>query len=1380
MAATRIHLHHSLPAPVVHAGFSISQSKSHVLAGVQDAYWSDDEAEDAECPLCLEEMDVSDLNFKPCICGYQICRFCWHHIKENLNKRCPACRRVYTDDAVEFKPIATQDHKRLTQQKKQRERERKELDTLGRRHLANVRVVQRNVVYVVGIGPRFAKEELIPTLRSNEYFGQYGKISKILLVKRTPSGGGPPVVGLYITYHRREDAARSIAAVDGTASPGGGKEPMRASYGTTKYCMAFLRGVTCTDHSCMNLHEWGDEKDCFTKEDLTTLKHTMKTTESRARNGVVTQRKGDDQDAGLPRAASWGQKPATSQAPTPSGNQPASSNLSATRQPRRGAVIRQSRNGPAAVSASSEARTTNQRASNEVPKSVPTTKASSQASSSRPATPASSLAHQRVPIPADQKPIRQKKETVPRLPSHSPDLSMTAGSDRESGQSEPISASPVVRPESADSTLAPQATPALPPGLRIAPPGLSAPPGIPAPSRPSRPDTASPQTPILASQTSYQMSTAARALLDDVKARRESALPATTGLSPFPDFDRTLQTLSGEDGGGFSFNLDPNLAGSDAEDISALPDFETESKIPFRGSYIDAFPALRTTPTSVATFPAPPGLPYPHHPNRSIYDPLAVRLSPIGGLEKQASGASGYMGPFNPFADGPEEPPAPSSSPLRRPQYSPADDESSRKVSRFGFARGRQGSTATSSPVHISSPLSNSNSDLQSFYTSPEGTSQMASRTQWPVNARQDYSQPGSAIGSPLVDGAESTVHLQAHISRFQPFDTGVSEAQLRELIQSSRERAQASQDMHAATIESQPPFFKFAPLGLNVAQFTDPAIMSARLASPGSEPAYNQMTYGPPPGLSYPSGGLNVASGNPLPHGGMEGLGSAHVSITASPVLSLALSASDFPALTSSPVEPSIHEESPPSDVQEPTPDTKAQEKAERKAAKKAAAVEKAAERQRIAQERAVAKAAERAKIVQEKNIEKERTTVLKAQEKSAREEAEKEKAAKLVKVESERLAQLQKDHASQAEREKEQEKQKGREKEEKQKKQSSKPGPDNRPEPTATASKAAQSVVTTKAAPASDPVSQLPLLSKKPKKNKPTAKPSKMPKEDGPVHNDTSMISNSDVPLLPADSSSNNSRSHSMDRNTPTPLEDLLEEVDILHPSLDIPNHPFFDLHKINPTATMPLEYGPLVHALSALSVGGGSFANNMPSGSIDNAVSSFQQLLETLTQTISDLLRLLPRTTWDDSSSFDGVLRDMLKGDDFLDDSGDGGHGKEDEVAALTLALERRARWMEVQLSKLEELHRDINTAAVRAVLSFNDNGWDMHGFMPRIGNTLRRFDSIGLIEEGGKVRSMTADELEKKLAVAKEAAVFAETEVREVMERMQSIRPVGGHL
>ena len=112
--------------------------------------------------------------------------------------------------------------------------------------------------------------KLIPTLRSNEYFGRYGKITKILLVKRTPPGKAAEV-GLYVTYYRREDAARAIAEIDGTASPSGGGEIMRASHGTTKYCSAFLRNVSCTNNGCRDLHDWGDENDCFTKEDLATL-----------------------------------------------------------------------------------------------------------------------------------------------------------------------------------------------------------------------------------------------------------------------------------------------------------------------------------------------------------------------------------------------------------------------------------------------------------------------------------------------------------------------------------------------------------------------------------------------------------------------------------------------------------------------------------------------------------------------------------------------------------------------------------------------------------------------------------------------------------------------------------------------------------------------------------------------------------------------------------------------------------------------------------------------------------------------------------------------------------------------------------------------------
>ncbi|KAE8268511.1 hypothetical protein A4X09_0g3827, partial [Tilletia walkeri] len=267
------------PAPVK---FDASQAQACRL---QDAYWSEEE-EDMDCPLCLEEIDLSDANFKPCPCGYQICRFCWHHIKQNLNGRCPACRRKYSDQTIEFKPMTAEEIKRLTQAKKQKERERKELEQMNRKHLANMRVVQKNLVYVVGLNSKLAKEELIPTLRSSEYFGQYGRISKILISKRTsPSklimGTQDTSIGVYVTYVRKEDAARAIVAIDGTKGSDG--KIIRASYGTTKYCTTYLRNLPCTNPACTYLHEPGEEADSFTKEDLSTLRHAAKDTEHRAK-----------------------------------------------------------------------------------------------------------------------------------------------------------------------------------------------------------------------------------------------------------------------------------------------------------------------------------------------------------------------------------------------------------------------------------------------------------------------------------------------------------------------------------------------------------------------------------------------------------------------------------------------------------------------------------------------------------------------------------------------------------------------------------------------------------------------------------------------------------------------------------------------------------------------------------------------------------------------------------------------------------------------------------------------------------------------------------------------------------------------------------------
>ncbi|KAJ4488561.1 hypothetical protein J3R30DRAFT_3696445 [Lentinula aciculospora] len=1365
MTTTRTH--HALPAPVVHASFSVPQSKSHVLAGVQDAYWSDDEAEDAECPLCLEEMDISDLNFKPCVCGYQICRFCWHHIKENLNKRCPACRRVYTDEAVEFKPIATQDHKRLTQQKKQRERERKELDALGRRHLANVRVVQRNVVYVVGIGPRFAKEEYIPTLRSSEYFGQYGKINKIILVKRNSSGGGAPVVGVYITFHRREDAARAIAAVDGSTSPGGGREVMRASHGTTKYCMAFLRGVACGDHNCMNLHEWGDEKDCFTKEDLTTLKHTMKTTETKARN-VIASKRGDEVD-GLPRLAAWGSR--TNLQPTSS----ATSIISGQRK-RGSATTRQSR---PQTEARSSTRTQDRKS---------TAKLASQEASSRPTTPASTLplAHPSLP-PKPPSPVnRKKKEPITRAPSPSPTPS-AAGDLESTGSQENIPSSPEVLPQSARSNESSfPSNPSAPPGLPAVPPGLSAPPGLPAPpglarpSQPSRVATASPQTPILAQQTSYQMSTAARALLDDVTSRRESLLPTVIAHSPFPDFDRTLENLSQVDGGlsGFSFNLDLNLAGDDSVHDEPLTDLEPESQTPFLGSFLDAFPSLRSSSSTPSSpYMSPPGIPYPHNPAHAIYDPRVGQRTTTP-IETQNSSQPNYMGSFNPFADSADDS-ATAAPPIKSNPSNPIDDDSAPKVSRFGFARhGPRTATAASLPLQISSATSTSSiheTNRSTFGQNEHPHSPAVS--QWSLHSRQEfgYSAPNSAVPSPMMPHVQPQPMYAPSQSRFHPFDSsgGVSEAQLRDFIQSSQDRPNMLRHDSQGQYKSSLP------------QFHDPAIMSAARFTPALETNFMHpvdMMYGPPPGLTFPPG-----LPNHTPVSMNDGNENTH-ELRAEPVSegpSLS-SPSDFPALSSTITSDLAAQNTPsPSTTMPGEQDLKLQEKEERKAAKKEAAAAKAVERQKIAQEKAVAKAAEKARIAAEKAIEKAQAAVLKAQlekEKAERERLENENAK--LEREKERLLRVERGRVTQIEREKAAQAEKGK-----------------------MAKKAATTARVTDARKdtdkhtdgkrinvkeaSSDIVTQVPLLSKKPKKNKPVTRPIRVPhKED-----DFGTTDNSSYPFATVSdtahaeafkatsttNSSNNSRAQSLERHMPTPLEDLMEDIHVMNPAMDLLKHPFFDLAKINPAAKMPLEYEPLVHALSALSVGGGSFAKNVPSGSIDNAVSSFQQLLETLTQTISDLLRLLPRTTWDDSSSFDGVLRDMLKGDDFFDETAaaasadDDGHGREDEVATLTLALERRARWMEVQLSKLEELHRDINNAAVRAVLAFNDSGWDRHGFMPRVGNTVRRFESIGIVGHGDGQRPMTAEELEKKLVVAKEAAVFVETELREMMENMPKVKP-----
>ena len=129
-----------------------------------------------------------------------------------------------------------------------------------RRHLHNYRVVQRNLVYIVGVPAPVATEEI---LRRPEYFGQYGKIGKIVVHRNQNTAHA--TVSIYVTFYYKEDARAAIQALDGFWLDG---HHLRASFGTTKYCNNFIRGVPCSNPECVYLHELGDDEDRFTKEEI--------------------------------------------------------------------------------------------------------------------------------------------------------------------------------------------------------------------------------------------------------------------------------------------------------------------------------------------------------------------------------------------------------------------------------------------------------------------------------------------------------------------------------------------------------------------------------------------------------------------------------------------------------------------------------------------------------------------------------------------------------------------------------------------------------------------------------------------------------------------------------------------------------------------------------------------------------------------------------------------------------------------------------------------------------------------------------------------------------------------------------------------------------
>lgn len=112
---------------------------------------------------------------------------------------------------------------RLKAEKRLKDQQRKQRVTENRKHLANVRVVQKNLVFVVGLPLRLADADVskvtnnlnkillltfsifviinFQILKRHEYFGKFGKIHKVVINQSTSYAGSQgPSASAYVTY----------------------------------------------------------------------------------------------------------------------------------------------------------------------------------------------------------------------------------------------------------------------------------------------------------------------------------------------------------------------------------------------------------------------------------------------------------------------------------------------------------------------------------------------------------------------------------------------------------------------------------------------------------------------------------------------------------------------------------------------------------------------------------------------------------------------------------------------------------------------------------------------------------------------------------------------------------------------------------------------------------------------------------------------------------------------------------------------------------------------------------------------------------------------------------------------------------------------------
>lgn len=184
--------------------------------------------------------------------------------------RCPNCREAYDETKLlAIQSLKTDDlSEDAANRKKKKKGERKrgiKLSGQERRNLQELRILQKNLVYAVGLSLDICIESV---LAQNEFFGQFGPIKKISVNRSSPYSSGQsrngPTGAAYVTFENDDDAANCVSVIDGAVWDG---HYIRACFGTTKYCQAFLKGAQCNNPDCLYMHYLVNEG-TFTKEEM--------------------------------------------------------------------------------------------------------------------------------------------------------------------------------------------------------------------------------------------------------------------------------------------------------------------------------------------------------------------------------------------------------------------------------------------------------------------------------------------------------------------------------------------------------------------------------------------------------------------------------------------------------------------------------------------------------------------------------------------------------------------------------------------------------------------------------------------------------------------------------------------------------------------------------------------------------------------------------------------------------------------------------------------------------------------------------------------------------------------------------------------------------